>query len=97
MNIEKLITENKGTIVDVRTPGEFMGGNVAGSRNVPLNEVAYRLEELKGLPTPLILCCASGNRSGQAEGFLMSNGVNCVNGGSWMTVNYYKSLVPQES
>lgn len=94
MNVEQLIADNKGTIVDVRTPGEFMGGNVAGSINIPLNEIPYRMEELKNLKTPLILCCASGNRSGQAEGFLSSYGINCVNGGSWMTVNYYKSLIP---
>lgn len=92
MNIENLITENKGTIVDVRTAGEFMGGNVPGSVNCPLNEIPARLGELKKLKTPLILCCASGNRSGQAEGYLSANGISCVNGGSWMTVNYYKSL-----
>jgi rhodanese-related sulfurtransferase len=95
MNIEQLIADNEGTVVDVRTPGEFMGGNVAGSINIPLSEIPYRMEELKNLKTPLILCCASGNRSGQADGFLSSNGINCVNGGSWMTVNYYKSLTPQ--
>jgi len=92
MNIENLIAKNMGTIVDVRTPGEFMGGNVSGSINFPLNEVANRMEELKKLKSPLILCCASGNRSGQAEGYLAANGISCVNGGSWMTVNYYKSL-----
>lgn len=94
MNVENLILENKGTIVDVRTPGEFMGGNVAGSVNIPLNEVPNRLDELKNMASPLILCCASGNRSGQAEGYLSANGISCVNGGSWMTVNYYKSLMP---
>ncbi|MFN8338724.1 MAG: rhodanese-like domain-containing protein [Saprospiraceae bacterium] len=96
MNIEELISENLGTIVDVRTPGEFMGGNVVGSVNVPLNELPYRIEELKNMTSPLILCCASGNRSSQAEGFLSSLNILCVNGGSWMTVNYYKSLSPQE-
>lgn len=95
MNIEQLIADNEGTIVDVRTPGEFMGGNVAGSINIPLNEIPYRIEELKNIKPPLILCCASGNRSGQAEGFLTANGITCINGGSWMTVNYYKSLLPQ--
>ena len=40
MNIEKIIKEKKGTIVDVRTPAEFMGGNVAGSINIPLHLVA---------------------------------------------------------
>ena len=92
MNIEQLIAENEGTIVDVRSPGEFMGGHVTGSVNIPLIEVPYRMEELKKLKVPLILCCASGNRSGQVENYLASNGVTCVNGGSWMTVNYLKSL-----
>jgi phage shock protein E len=92
MNIEQLIADNEGTIVDVRTPGEFMGGHVADSINIPLNEVPYRMEELKSLKSPLILCCASGNRSGQVENYLSANGLSCVNGGSWMTVNYLKSL-----
>lgn len=60
---------NKQTIVDVRTPGEFMGGHVAGSINIPLQEIQERLEEVKALPQPIILCCASGNRSGQATSF----------------------------
>ena len=75
------------TIVDVRTPSEFMGGNVAGSINIPLQEVTSRLEEIKKLPQPIILCCASGGRSGQATMFLKQNGIDCMNGGSWLDVN----------
>lgn len=78
---------NKQTIVDVRTPGEFMGGHVAGSISIPLQEIQERLEEIKALPQPIILCCASGNRSGQATSFLKSHGVECSNGGSWVDVN----------
>lgn len=78
---------NKQTIVDVRTPGEFMGGHVAGSINIPLQEIQERLDELKELPQPIILCCASGNRSGQATSFLKSHGIDCSNGGSWLDVN----------
>ena len=78
---------NKQTIVDVRTPGEFMGGHVAGSINIPLQEIQERLEEVKALPQPIVLCCASGNRSGQATSFLKSHGVECSNGGSWVDVN----------
>lgn len=63
------MTNTKQTIVDVRTPGEFMGGNVAGSINIPLQEIQERLDELKSLPQPIILCCASGGRSGQATSF----------------------------
>ena len=41
--------EKQGTIVDVRTPNEFMGGNVAGSINIPLQEIEERIDELKNL------------------------------------------------
>jgi len=92
MNMEKIIAANLGTIVDVRTYGEFMGGNVAGSINIPLNEIPERIEELKALKAPLILCCASGGRSGQAHHFLSQYGIECYNGGSWLNVNYYKSI-----
>ncbi|MBF2707603.1 rhodanese-like domain-containing protein [Flavobacterium soyangense] len=92
MDIEKLIKENLGTIVDVRTYGEFMGGNVANSINIPLSEIPERIEELKALKAPLILCCVSGGRSGQAHHFLSQYGIECYNGGSWLNVNYYKSL-----
>ncbi|WP_235893020.1 rhodanese-like domain-containing protein [Flavobacterium franklandianum] len=89
--MEQIIAENLGTIVDVRTYGEFSGGNVAGSINIPLNEIPARMEELKALKAPLILCCASGGRSGQAQNYLSQNGIECYNGGSWLNVNYYKS------
>ena len=80
--------KNDKTIIDVRTPAEFMGGNVAGSINIPLNELTDRLEEIKQMKQPIVLCCASGNRSGKATAYLRSTGVDCENGGSWFDVNY---------
>lgn len=91
MNKEEMIRNNEGTIVDVRTPAEFRGGSVSGAINVPLNEIQQRLNELKGMKSPLILCCASGNRSGQAENYLSRQGVDCINGGSWMDVHFLTS------
>ena len=73
--------QDKPTIIDVRSYGEFMGGHVAGSINIPL-------QEIKALPKPVILCCASGNRSGQAAAFLNHHGIACENGGSWLRVNF---------
>jgi len=81
MNIEKIIQEKRGTIVDVRTPEEFRGGHVAGAVNIPLSEVLSHVEELKALTKPVVLCCASGNRSGQAHRFLQQHGLECYNGG----------------
>ncbi len=91
MTLEKIIKEANCTIVDVRSHEEFMGGHVANSINIPLQTIPERIDELKGLNAPLILCCASGNRSGQAQYFLSQQGIDCHNGGSWLNVNYYQS------
>lgn len=91
MNTAELIKNNEGTIVDVRTRGEFMGGSVAGAVNIPLNEIPLRVDELKEMKAPVIFCCASGNRSGQATNYVSSKGIDCVNGGSWLEVNYLTS------
>lgn len=91
MSIETIIKEKKGTIVDVRTPEEFNGGHAADSINIPLNEVTTRLDEIKNLVTPLVLCCASGGRSRQAHDFLANQGIECYNAGSWFTVKQFQS------
>lgn len=91
MTLENIIKEKKGTIVDVRSHEEFMGGHVAGSINIPLQTITDRIEELKDFTMPLILCCTSGNRSGQAQHYLSQHGLDCYNGGSWLDVNFYQS------
>ena len=80
--------KNFKTIIDVRTSSEFMGGNVVGSINIPLQEIQLRIDEISKMPQPIVLCCASGNRSGQAAVYLKSLDIDCENGGSWMDVNY---------
>jgi len=90
MNLQELINDSKTIIVDVRTEGEFSEGNVNGSINIPLHEVADRMEELKQMQ-PLILCCLSGGRSGQATAFLQAQGCDQVyNGGGWEMVDAQK-------
>lgn len=87
MNTENIDIKS-ATIIDVRTPGEFMMGNVKGSINIPLDEVSSRIQELKNIEGNVVLCCASGGRSGQATMFLQQNGLsNVYNGGGWQTVD----------
>ncbi|MEX1190879.1 MAG: rhodanese-like domain-containing protein [Brumimicrobium sp.] len=74
-------------IIDVRSPMEFLGGNISGSINIPLQEIPDRIQEIKSMGET-VFCCASGNRSGQAVKFLKSHGVSCENGGGWMELNY---------
>jgi len=80
--LPKLLQQG-AVVVDVRSPGEFKQGSRPGSLNIPLNEIQNRLGELdKG--KPVILCCASGARSGMAAGILKQNGfVSVVNAGPW--------------
>jgi rhodanese-related sulfurtransferase len=73
-------------IIDVRTMAEYNSGHVPGSINIPLSEIAAKVEEVKNMNQRIILCCASGNRSEQATNFLKSYGVDCENGGSWIEV-----------
>jgi rhodanese-related sulfurtransferase len=61
------------TIVDVRTPAEFMGGHVAGSINIPLNEINQHLAEFPK-NEPFILHCAGGYRSMIAASILKQRG-----------------------
>ena len=78
---------NFPTIIDVRTHAEYSGGHVAGSVNIPLQEIASRVEDVKAFPQPILFCCASGMRSGQATQYFQSLGLDCENGGGWMEVN----------
>ncbi len=71
-------------IIDVRSPGEFASGHVRGSINLPLDHFAQAIEQV--VPDKLaivILCCASGGRSGMACNFMQQMGYQQVsNGGS---------------
>jgi len=77
---------NGASIIDVRTPQEFMGGHVAGSKNIPLNELGSALGKLPK-SKPVIFCCASGARSGAATDMAVRAGYDAHNGGPWTAVN----------
>lgn len=78
------------TILDVRTAGEYAGGNIRGSINIPLDQLPGQLSRLKGKDRTVITCCASGMRSASAKTFLRSQGyVSVHNGGSWMSLRRY--------
>lgn len=71
-------------IVDVRNPDEFAAGSNPNSINIPLGQIDARSKELDRT-RPMILCCASGARSGMAVGILKKNGFDrVVNAGSWV-------------
>ena len=75
----------KGAIIlDVRSKGEFAGGHIKGSINIPVDQLANNLSKLKDKNKTIITCCASGMRSGSAKSWMLSNGFTEVyNGGGW--------------
>jgi phage shock protein E len=82
-NYKQLLNEG-GIILDVRTKGEFVGGHIKGSLNIPVDQLSSQLAKLKNKNQPIITCCASGMRSASAKGILATNGYSQVfNGGGW--------------
>ncbi len=76
--------KRKGALlIDVRSATEFASGNAPGTLNIPLQELGSRLAEIPK-STPVVLCCASGTRSGMAKLVLKKNGYQQVyNVGTW--------------
>ncbi|MBA3058094.1 MAG: rhodanese-like domain-containing protein [Gammaproteobacteria bacterium] len=77
------LKRNGAIFVDVRSAGEFASGNAPGTINIPLQELGSRLGEIPK-SSPVVLCCASGSRSGMAKLMLRKNGYRKVyNIGAW--------------
>ncbi|MBS1636715.1 MAG: rhodanese-like domain-containing protein [Bacteroidetes bacterium] len=78
-------------IVDVRTPGEYAGGHIRGSINIPVDQIGQQTKKLKSKDQVIITCCASGMRSGSAKHILKAKGYTHVhNGGSWYNLKAYE-------
>ena len=75
---------NGAAIIDVRTAHEFDQGHVREAIHIPLDRIPANIERIKNMGRPVIFCCASGARSGQAVSMLKAKGMKEVfNGGSW--------------
>lgn len=85
----KLYLEKDAIVLDVRTDAEYAGGHVAGSKHIVLDFLPDHVEEVKSWGKPVITCCRSGARSGRAEEFLASHGVDVINGGPWQNVDKF--------
>ncbi len=73
-------------ILDVRTKKEWDAGHIEGAKHIPLANVSAKVSEIKQWNKPVITCCLSGGRSGQAASFLNQNGIETVNGGGWKSL-----------
>lgn len=65
-------------VIDVRTPDEFEDGHYEGAKNIPVNVLEKRLDEIGPKDKPVIVYCASGSRSAKAQSILKSRGFTDV-------------------
>ena len=85
------ITQQQAATLDVRSDSEFQADHIPGSVHVSAGRLLHNVERLPK-DSPLIVCCATGDRSVAAVSVLIANGFhNAVNldGGfnGWRSLN----------
>jgi rhodanese-related sulfurtransferase len=89
-----VINREDAQVIDVREAEEFAAGHLPDAKNVPLAKLADRISEIERFKDkPVIVCCASGMRSGKACGELGKLGfakVHNLSGGidAWVGAGY---------
>lgn len=77
--VEEYRAVPQAILLDVRTPEEYRGGHVPGSRNLPLQQIEKITSVAEKKETPLFVYCQSGARSRQAVSLLQRMGYENVN------------------
>ena len=89
-DLDRLPRDGSVTLLDVRTAGEYGGGHIDGFRNIPVDELRERLDEVEP-GKPVYVICQSGLRSYIACRILAGYGYEAYNfsGG----FRYYSAVV----
>lgn len=93
-DIEKLIREENIVRLDVRTTEEYAHGHIEGFKNIPVDELRERLNEID-TDKPIYVICQSGLRSYIASRILSGKGMDCYNfsGG----FRFYDAVIREQS
>ncbi|MEC3905412.1 rhodanese-like domain-containing protein [Tamlana sp. 2201CG12-4] len=73
-------------IIDVRTEHEYSQGAIPESKNIPLQIIPSKIQDIKNYNKPIITCCASGIRSANAASILKASNIEVINGGGWKSL-----------
>lgn len=86
-----LVEEHKAILVDIRFPEEYEAWHIAGSINIPLNELPKRLGELPK-DKLIVTACPHNDRLNMARLFLTLNGYNAkyLNDGLLKTADFLR-------
>lgn len=82
---DRIGSDEKLRLLDVRTPGEFAAARIPGSHNIPLGDIEPHAASLAGgAVTDLVVICQSGGRATRAAEALRAAGherVSVLSGG----------------
>ncbi len=75
----RLMNSGEALVLDIRDNGEFSGGRIPKSKNVPLAELDKRIDDFsKFKDKPVIVTCRSNSRAGAAARLLKAKGFSQV-------------------
>ena len=71
----RLMNSGNALVLDIRDTGEFNGGRIPKSKNIPLSEIGKRVDEIsKFKDKPVIVTCRTNNRANSAARVLKQHG-----------------------
>ena len=76
--LEQFQSTDGAVLLDVRTPEEYAGGHIPGSKNLPLQTIFDIAKVVPNPQTPVYVYCQSGARSRRAATFLEKSGYAAV-------------------
>jgi len=82
-------------VIDVRRKGEYESGHVPHARNIPLDELPQRIDEIDRTK-PIAIICASGYRSSVAASLLARHGLAQIANVAGGTTAWVKSGLATE-
>lgn len=67
MQATLMLNREDAVVIDVRETSEWSAGHIPNARHIALSQFDKQLSEIEKLKSrPIIVCCASGNRSSSA-------------------------------
>jgi phage shock protein E len=79
----QLVEQEGALLLDVRTPGEFIASRLPGARNLPIEQLPQRINEIDQLlegkkDHPIVVYCTVGSRAARAKRILVNAGYQNV-------------------
>ncbi|OYT98176.1 MAG: sulfurtransferase [Burkholderiales bacterium PBB1] len=87
-----LINRERGVLIDVSEPAEYLAGHAGGAKNVPFGTLETATDLPKNKSVPVLLMCPTGARANRGVAILRKRGyekASAISGGvaAWREAN----------